>query len=216
MISVALKIIISYLLGSISGSMVLGRFRGVDIRTMGSGNAGGTNAFRTQGIKFAVGVFIIDIGKGFVSTFFIPGIVIPLLSADLIVPLDLLIVLCGMAAVVGHVYPLYYGFKGGKGAGAAMGMVFATAPLTMLTAIGIWLIILLLTGYVGLGTMIAAASIPIFSIIFDVNNQYFLLSTSILAAFIIYAHRSNIQRIINGTENRFEKARIFHRSTNSN
>ena len=215
MISVALKIIISYLLGSISGSMVIGKIKGVDIRTMGSGNAGGTNAFRTQGIKFAIAVFIIDIGKGFVSTFYVPHLVLPFMSAEMILSVDLLIVLCGLAAVIGHVYPLYYNFKGGKGAGAAIGMIFAIAPLIMFIAIVIWLIILLLTGYVGLGTMIAAISIPFFSFIFEVNNQYFLYSTSLLATFIIFAHRSNIQRIIKGTENRFEKARIFHRSNDS-
>ena len=114
-IQIIINIILSYLLGSISGSMVLGKLRGVDIRTMGSGNAGGTNAFRTIGPLFALGVVIIDILKGVVSVSLISGfnfhsnIDINLISY--------MPVLCGIAAVLGHVYPIYYNFKGGKGAG---------------------------------------------------------------------------------------------------
>ena len=109
-----IKIIISYLIGSISGSMLVGKLNGVDIRTMGSGNAGGTNAFRTQGALFALSVIIIDIAKGYIATFYISG------DFGQGAPLG---IFCGVASVLGHVYPIYYNFKGGKGAGTLVGVL---------------------------------------------------------------------------------------------
>mgnify|MGYP001126666176 CR=1 FL=1 len=201
------RIVISYLMGSISGSMLMGKIRGVDIRTLGSGNAGGTNAFRTQGAFFALTVILIDIAKGYVATFYISG--------------DygqgsLLGILCGIAAVLGHVYPVYYNFKGGKGAGTLVGILIGLYPFGLLIAFSVWLIILVLTGYVGLSTMIAGISFPM--VIYIENYPDGLNSNlgffgMLMAIFLVFTHRSNIGRMLQGNENRFEKAMIFRKKS---
>ena len=204
-LDILLRIIFSYAVGSISGSMVVGKLKGVDIRTMGSGNAGGTNAFRTQGVVFALAVIFIDILKGFVATYYISG--------DLGQG-GLSGILCGIAAVLGHVYPVYYGFKGGKGAGTLVGILIALYPLGLLIVFSIWLIVLVLSGYVGLSTMLAGLSYPAVIYLFypggfDTSMGYFSL---VIAAFLVFTHRSNITRMLQGNENRFEKV-MFFRST---
>lgn len=206
-----IKIVLSYLLGSVSGSLIAGKMKGVDIRKLGSGNAGGTNAFRTQGAGFALVVIFIDIAKGFISTVYIALLTFPFISDPGTINMDLLMILCGLASVIGHVYPVYFGFKGGKGGGAAIGVMLAIAPQLLFVAVILWVINLILTGYVGLGTMIAAVSIPITNLIHPVENQYFMYFSIPLALFIIYTHRSNIQRMLNGNENQFEKVMIFRR-----
>ena len=208
-----IKLGLSYLIGSTSGSVLLGKLKGVDIRNLGSGNAGGTNAFRTQGAAFAAGVLFVDIMKGFISAKFISAMNLPIFSGTL--DPNLLIILCGIAAILGHVYPIYHGFRGGKGGGAAVGMVFAISWPTISLAILLWLVILLLTGFVGLGTMLGSISVIYFAHYFKVaiNNPYFLPFTVLLSLFIIYTHRSNIKRMLHGTENRFEKAMIFRKKS---
>ena len=206
-----IKLGLSYLIGSTSGSVLLGKLKGVDIRNLGSGNAGGTNAFRTQGAAFAAGVLSADIMKGFISAKFISAMNLPIFSGTL--DPNLLIILCGIAAILGHVYPIYHGFRGGKGGGAAVGMVFAISWPTISLAILLWLVILLLTGFVGLGTMLGSISVIYFAHYFKdtINNPYFLPFTVLLSLFIIYTHRSNIKRMLDGTENRFEKTMIFRK-----
>jgi len=185
---ILIKLVLSYLIGSTSGSILLGKLKGVDIRNMGSGNAGGTNAFRTQGASFAAGVLGIDILKGFISAKFISAMNLPIFSSSTVDP-NLLIILCGVAAVLGHVYPLYHGFRGGKGGGAAIGMIFAISWPSISLAILLWLVILLLTGYVGLGTMIGSVFVIYFAHYFKdaINNPYFLPFTIYLSFFIIYS-----------------------------
>ena len=207
-----IKLVLSYLIGSTSGSILLGKIKGVDIRNMGSGNAGGTNAFRTQGAAFAAGVLGIDILKGFISAKFISSMSLPIFSSST-ADQNLLIILCGVAAVLGHVYPIYHGFQGGKGGGAAVGMVFAISWPSISLAILLWMIILVLTGYVGFGTILGSISLIYFAHYFKdtINNPYFLPFTVLLSFFIFYTHRSNINRMLDGTENRFEKAMIFRK-----
>ena len=209
---ILIKLVLSYLIGSTSGSILLGKLKGVDIRNMGSGNAGGTNAFRTQGTFFAAGVLGIDILKGFISAKFISAMNLPIFSSSTVDP-NLLIIFCGVAAVLGHVYPIYHGFRGGKGGGAAIGMVFAISWPSISLAILLLLVILLITGYVGLGTMLGSVSVIYFAHYFrdTINNPYYLPFTIFLSFFIIYTHRSNIKRMFDGTENRFEKAMIFRK-----
>jgi len=206
-----IKLGLSYLIGSTSGSILLGKLKGVDIRNLGSGNAGGTNAFRTQGAAFAVGVLFIDIMKGFIPAKFISAMNLPIFSGTL--DLNLLIILCGIAAVLGHVYPIYHEFRGGKGGAAAVGIVFAISWPTISLAILLWLVILLLTGFVGLGTMLGSISVIYFAHYYKdaINNPYFLPFTILLSLFIIFTHRNNIKRMLDGTENRFEKAMIFRK-----
>ena len=202
MISI-IQIIISYLLGSISGSMVIGKFKKVDIRNMGSGNAGGTNAFRTQGAIFAFGVITIDILKGFIAIYYIGMGYAGITSLSLI---------CGFSSVIGHVYPVYYNFKGGKGAGTLIGVLLALSlpKFTIPMLIGIWLLIIMLSGYVGLGTILTGLSFPLYLYISpdNVSNEliYFGIACSLL---ILFTHRSNIVRMYKGNENQFEKIMIF-------
>lgn len=203
-----IKLLVSYLIGSVSGSMVMGKIKHVDIRTMGSGNAGGTNAFRTMGAFFALGVIIIDIAKGFIPTKFVSNMLI--FESTSMSP-DLLAILCGVVAVIGHVFPVYHGFKGGKGGGAGIGLVLAIHPMAMVVALTVWIINLILTGWVGLGTMLAAISIAIYGYLVPCENIYFLNTAIAIAVFIIYTHRSNIKRMLSGNENQFEKAMIFHK-----
>lgn len=205
MIGLLIKIALSYLLGSVSGSMVMGSLRHVDIREKGSGSAGGTNAFRTQGLKFALFVVLIDIGKGFLAAWLIP--LLDLGKLDTGVSIEIQMLSCGFAAVVGHCFPLWHGFRGGKGAATAVGALLFIYPLVVIPMISVWLIVLVLTGWVGLATMLAAVTmVPAFLWMDGVDG---LLWFGIaLAIFIIFTHRSNIRGLLNGTEYRFEKAMI--------
>lgn len=214
-LQIALFALVAYLIGSISGSLVLGRLRDVDIRTMGSGNAGGTNALRTVGWAFALGVVLIDLGKGVVSAWPLPllGPVVAALFGT--TPPDPLVLACtcGFAAVLGHVWPVWFGFRGGKGAGTAVGAVLVLAPWCVLPLLVVWLVTLIGTGYVGLATILAGLSL--------VPSMYLagpeplptvlgVLSVA-LAVLLVFTHRSNLVRLASGTENRFEKARVLKR-----
>tara|TARA_B100000945_G_scaffold320548_1_gene330962 strand:+ start:1725 stop:2384 length:660 start_codon:yes stop_codon:yes gene_type:complete len=208
---IIIKIILSYLIGSISGSLLLGKFLGFDIRTMGSKNAGGTNAFRTQGALFGAIVIIIDIFKGYIATKYIPKLFLQF-DYSIMYSNDLIIILCGFFAIVGHVYPVYYNFIGGKGAATAIGMILAIYWPIVILGFFIWLSILILSGYVGLSTMLTSVLLTIFSYIFynSINNLYFLPFIIFFSLFMIYNHRNNIVRMVNGNENRFHKIMLFH------
>ena len=209
MLSIIIIILASYLLGSVSGSILVGKLKKVDIRAMGSGNAGGTNAFRTQGFFFALPVILIDIGKGYVATHYFSSITF--LSSQNLLPSDLIPLLCGCAAVLGHCYPAFHSFKGGKGAGTAIGMLISVFPQTLIPAIGIWILTLILTGYVGLGTMLAGITVALTANFFPPENANLYLDEISLALmiFLIFTHRSNISRMLKGNENHFEKMMIF-------
>jgi glycerol-3-phosphate acyltransferase PlsY len=200
---IAVFIFLSYLLGSISGSLLLGRFKNIDIRTLGSGNAGGTNALRTVGPAFALGTIVIDILKGFIPVYFF------VLFINYSIPLSQ--VLFGIAAVAGHVFPIFYGFKGGKGAGTLIGVVLAIFPYSILFIFSVWLLTLIFTGYVGLSTMFAGVTLVIITATSYPQSLlsefgYFTLGVSV---FLFYTHRMNIQRMMKGTENQFKKIMIF-------
>ncbi len=208
---IIINIMLSYLIGSVSGSLLLGKFLGFDIRTMGSKNAGGTNAFRTQGAVFGGLVIIIDIFKGYIATKYIPTLFLQF-DSSIMYSNDLIIILCGFFAVVGHVYPVYYNFIGGKGAATAIGMILAIYWPIVILGFFIWLLILILSGYVGLSTILTSIFMIIISYIFysSINNLYFLPFIIFFSLFIIFTHRSNIVRMVNGNENRFHKIMLFH------
>jgi glycerol-3-phosphate acyltransferase PlsY len=207
MIEALVKMGLGYLLGSISGSLWLGRLRGVDIRTQGSGNAGGTNAFRTQGPWFGLGVGLIDVGKGALAAWF-GGYGL----ADERTALTMAL-LTGAAAAAGHVWPLYHGFRGGKGVAVVIGVLLLLWPTALLVLATVLLLVLTTTGYVGLGSMLAAAALvpaavwlapaPVRSI--------WIVATVLIAGFISFTHRVNLQRLRTGTEHRFERARLLAR-----
>lgn len=202
MIGLLIKIALSYLLGSVSGSMVVGSLRQVDIREQGSGNAGGTNAFRTQGFKFALFVVLIDIGKGFLAAWLLPQFDLGKLDAD--ISLDVQMLSCGFAVVVGHCFPLWHGFRGGKGAATTVGALLFIHPLVVIPMITVWLIVLVLTGWVGLATILAAVTmVPAFLWMDGASGPLWLGIA--LAVFLIFTHRSNITDMLNGTEYRFKK-----------
>ena len=205
MIGLLIKIALSYLLGSVSGSMVVGSLRQVDIRQQGSGNAGGTNAFRTQGFKFALLVVLIDIGKGFLAAWLLPQFDLGKLDTD--ISLDVQMLSCGFAVVVGHCFPLWHGFRGGKGAATTVGALLFIHPLVVIPMITVWLSVLVLTGWVGLATILAAVTmVPAFLWMGGTSGPLFLGIA--LAVFIIFTHRSNIRDMQNGTEYRFKKVML--------
>lgn len=203
----AAKILLGYLLGSISGSLVLGRLRGIDIRTQGSGNAGGTNAFRTQGLWFALGVALIDVGKSALAAW--AG---GWGSADPAHGLHVAM-LAGAAAVAGHVWPLYFGFRGGKGVAAVLGAMLVLWPTGLAVMLGVALLVLTTTGYVGLGSILAGvALIPAAAWMApEPHRQIWMVAAFAIAAFVLFTHRSNVQRLRAGTEHRFERARLLAR-----
>ena len=198
----AALLLIAYLLGSFSGSLTLGRLRGVDIRTLGSGNAGGTNALRTQGWAFALGTALIDVGKGALAA----GLALRFSPpAFLWLPYAAI-----LAAVAGHVWPLWHGFRGGKGAATLIGGMLVLWPLAVAVLIGVWLLVLSISGYVGLATILAVGSLPVLALLSKSNSlriQFALFA----ALCILYTHRSNVLRLRAGTESRFEKARVWRR-----
>ena len=213
MLELGVKFLISYFIGSLMGAMIIGKLRGgVDIRTMGSGNAGGTNALRTQGIVFAVGVVIIDIGKGVIGAGVVPGLEIPFVPTDPMISRNWLTLCCASAAVLGHVWPIYHSFKGGKGAGTLIGTLIILAPQLLIGIIIVWAWVLVLTGFVGLATMTAASAVPIYLGIWYLPDQQPLFIYSVvMAVFIIFWHRANIERMRNGTEHRNTSLMIFKR-----
>ena len=207
------KLILSYLLGSVSGSMLMGKLKGIDIRKMGSGNAGGTNAFRTMGTAFALGVLCIDVLKGFIAVKFVPYLKLGGILTTNSIDIELLV--CGMGVVMGHVYPIYHGLKGGKGAGTMVGVLAALFPMYLIIGFPIWLMVLVFTGYVGLSTIVTGIILPISTAFyFDGGlGTPFGIFTMIISLFIIFTHRSNIRRMLDGNENRFKKAMIFRKKT---
>ena len=205
MLELGLKALIAYLLGSIMGALVIGALKGVDIREQGSGNAGGTNALRTQGIWFAAGVVVIDVGKGVLAAGWLPGLDIPGVGLDAGIGRDWLIASCAAAAVAGHVWPLYHDFRGGKGGATLVGALLVLAPFVVPVALAAWLFIVLLTGFAGLATMAAAAGMPVALWLLGADSPPLLVFTIAMAAFLVYTHRSNIGRMKGGKELRLNR-----------
>jgi glycerol-3-phosphate acyltransferase PlsY len=207
MAALIIKIVLAYLLGSVSGSLLLGRFKKVDIRGQGSGNAGGTNAFRTQGLVFALGVVIIDVGKGFIAAWWIPALDFG--SPQQVLDPGVLIMLCGFAAVVGHCFPLWHGFRGGKGGAAAVGALIVIEPWVLVPLLITWLVTLVLTGYVSLSTVLAGFSL--IPAAWWMGDQTLVIFSAVLALFILFTHRANMRKLRDGTEYRFERIYLFSR-----
>ncbi len=213
MLELGIKFLISYFIGSLMGAMIVGRLRGgVDIRTMGSGNAGGTNALRTQGVLFAFFVVVIDVGKGVVGAGIVPGLELPWVPTDPEISRTWLTICCAAAAVIGHVWPIYHDFDGGKGAATFIGTLLVLDPTLIIEVLLVWAVVVALTGYVGLASMTAATSLPAWLGITRLpDDQPLFIYSVAMAMFIIYCHRANIQRMRNGVENRYTKLMLFGR-----
>jgi glycerol-3-phosphate acyltransferase PlsY len=207
MIELGLKFTLAYFVGGIMGALVIGQLRGgIDIRQMGSGNAGGTNALRTQGKAFAAAVMLIDVGKGIVAVMLIPLIDIPPIVIDPSVDRDLVLHAVAFGAILGHVFPIWYQFKGGKGGATAAGLVLYLAPELGLGVIGIWLGIVFFTGIVGLATISATLAAAAWLGVFVLPERATLFAFACLvAALTLYTHRSNIKRMLEGRESRFSR-----------
>lgn len=204
MLELGLKTLLSYFAGSLNGSLLLGKILGgPDVRTLGSGNAGGTNALRTRGRKFALAVMAIDIGKGYLAVSFLPAIFIPGLPVGTDVAPSIVALACAAGVIIGHCYPLWFGFAGGKGAATAVGVLLALAPALALPGLATWLLVVATTGFVGLATILAAAVLPLLVALTGFGERrelfFFLL---LLALFITFTHRSNVLRMLRRQENR--------------
>ncbi|MCH8019157.1 glycerol-3-phosphate 1-O-acyltransferase PlsY [candidate division KSB1 bacterium] len=207
MFSLVLIILFAYLVGSFPTSIVVGRMtQRIDIREHGSKNAGGTNAFRVLGWKAGLFVAVVDILKGVLATLLIAKIRVDPLTLDY----ELVQIIAGTSAVIGHVWTVLAKFKGGKGVATGAGLIIALFPWASLICFIIFAALVLTTRYVSLGSIIATSSLPFVLLTFDrmfgKSVSTSLLTFSILiSCLIIFTHRSNIRRLLNGTENRFEK-----------
>lgn len=201
---IIISVILAYLLGSIPTAVWVGKiFHGIDVREHGSGNAGATNVIRVLGWKSGIPVMIVDIGKGWLAA------LLPVLF-DLAEPgsaqLINLQIITGAASIAGHVYPVLAGFRGGKGVGCTVGTLLAIHPLLTLSCLGVFLTVLLITGYVSVASMTMGLSFPAFLFtLFNTPSFYFKLFSLVMAFVIILTHRKNIRRLLNGEESKFIK-----------
>jgi glycerol-3-phosphate acyltransferase PlsY len=202
MLELALKLLLAYACGSVMGALLVGRAYGVDIRTMGSGNAGGTNALRTQGLSFAVCVVVVDVAKGWIAAAGLPPLALPGLAPDPVLSVDTMTYGCAFAAILGHVYPVWWEFRGGKGAATLIGALCAAMPLVLVPILVVWLIVVALTGFVGLGTMCAALALPVVVVMKPGATGPALAFAVAVAVFVVFTHRSNLRRMVTGAEPR--------------
>lgn len=203
---ISMALLASYLLGSLSGSLILGRVVGVDIRQSGSGNAGGTNAFRTRGWRFALGVVVIDVGKGVLAA------LVPVALDISAVHVHAVQAACVLLAAAGHTWPVFFGFRGGKGAATLAGGLAVIWPLALPWVLATWLLVLFSTGYVGLSSILSVAMLIALAWFNPGTLPEVRLVLSLLATLLIlYTHRSNLQRLLTGNEPRFERLRLFAR-----
>lgn len=196
----------AYLIGSLPGSLLIGRLLGKDDpRRSGSGNAGATNALRTGGAVYGLAVLAFDLGKGVLAVLLPTAMGAGEGSG--------LAHACGAAVVVGHVYPAFFGFRGGKGAATLIGALLVLAPFQLLPGVAVWAVTLVLTGFVGLSTVLGMTAVAL-----ALTVAHWPAVTAPPAAFgaamwllIVYTHRGNLQRALTGRENRFRRAMLFRR-----
>ncbi len=203
----------SYVTGSFPTSILVGKIvKGIDIREHGSGNAGGTNVLRVVGWKPALVVVIVDVFKGWLPT---AVYTTQLFQGQPISDIGVAQILCGFAAVLGHTYTIFAGFKGGKGVGTLGGVLLALFPIAVPICLFVFVIALILTGYVSVSSILAGIALPLCLFILPPLNVTAPAPLSLLVFslfipwFIIFVHRSNISRLRAGSENRFDKAMIF-------
>lgn len=200
-----LLIVLAYLIGSIPTAVWVSKyFFGIDIRDYGSGNAGATNTFRTLGSGWGSFVMAVDILKGVLASFLY--LLLPYYLTDEFQRTNFMVGL-GMAAVVGHIFPIWAKFKGGKGVATVFGMVLAIQPLVALMVVGIFLIVLYLTRFVSLSSILASIALPVLIlVIFNEPEPLYRIFAIAVALLVILTHQKNIYRLLNGNES---KARIL-------
>ncbi len=196
MAQAALWLLASYLVGAIPTSHLLSRlFAGIDLRQHGSGNLGATNLYRVLGWKYAIPAAIVDIAKGAIPV---------LVFAAQVSNSQLFALACGVAAILGHVFSVFVGFKGGKGVATAAGVMLGLAPLALTVAAVVWAVLVRVTGYVSVASIAAAAVLPVaVYLLEDSTSPALVWIATAIAGGVIILHRRNIQRLLKGTENRF-------------
>jgi acyl phosphate:glycerol-3-phosphate acyltransferase len=206
-------IVLSYLVGSIPTSIIVSKMaRGIDIRDYGSGNAGGTNVMRVLGWKHGIFVMLLDALKGVIAVIVVARLfqgTVPFNNATPFDDFTLVQIIAGIAAVIGHIWTVFAGFKGGKGIATALGMLLMITTIDMLIAIGAFLVVVSVSKYVSLGSIVAAIVVPLALVvrenIFNVDIQGyhtilpFIIALSLL---VIFTHRKNVVRLINGSESK--------------
>lgn len=212
----------SYLIGSIPTALVVSKHVfGFDIRHKGSGNMGSTNAFRVLGWKWGLAVQLADVAKGLLAVLLVGYFFeteMPFVNRTPFEDATIVKMIAGVTAVLGHIFSLFAGFKGGKGMNTSLGMLMAVAPVEVAVAAALFMVALFASGYVSLGSIVAALTVPSTMVIryniFGVDIQgyhtlvYFLAG---LSALVLYAHRKNVNRLLHGNESRFVNLMLFRK-----
>ncbi|MHC1707818.1 MAG: glycerol-3-phosphate 1-O-acyltransferase PlsY [Bacteroidales bacterium] len=201
-INIVSSVILAYLIGSIPSSVWIGRyFYGIDVRKQGSGNAGATNAMRILGLKAGLPVLIADIAKGFLSVQMAVLFGAGLMSPEGITQLKILL---AIVTTIGHIFPVYVGFRGGKGVATLVGVILALLPASLLIAVGVFVLVFVISQYVSLASITAALAFPfIVFFVFQVREQSLILFAIMVALFVPLTHHRNIRRLLYGNENKF-------------
>jgi acyl phosphate:glycerol-3-phosphate acyltransferase len=213
MLPLAVVVVLSYLIGSIPTSIIMTKLlRGVDIRNFGSGNAGGTNVIRVLGLKAGVTVIVLDIIKGYIATMLVTKLMYGPFPFNNLTPFEditLIRIIAGCAAILGHIWTAFGGFRGGKGIATAGGVLVGLAPIELLVALAVFVFVFLPSRYVSLGSISAAVAFPLAMLarhnVFHANltGYHTLIFFSIgISVLLIYTHRSNIKRLLAGEEKR--------------
>ncbi len=188
-----------YLVGSIPTGYLLGKARGLDIRQHGSGNIGATNVWRVLGWKWGLPAFIADVLKGFLLLYLLRTLGFP---GDGAWTVQLLLVACGLAAIIGHNYTPWLGFKGGKGVATSAGVLGALLPEALVIVFSIWAIAVLIFRYVSLGSVLAALALPIVAALLYPREWVYFGLASLICVLAVWRHRSNVKRLMDGTESK--------------
>ncbi len=207
MLVFAAVVLISYLLGSIPAGYLAGRIAGIDIRHAGSGNIGATNVTRVLGKRYGYPVFVVDFLKGLMAVSI--SILVEKRVQPVLVPTELLGIVAAISCVIGHSFPVWLSFKGGKGVATSMGALFGLVPFVALIGVAVWVITFEMTRYVSVASMTAALAVPISILILmplkQTGGAVLLYFSICLAALVIFRHRSNLSRLVRGTEPRFKR-----------
>jgi acyl phosphate:glycerol-3-phosphate acyltransferase len=224
MLSLLYVMLLSYIVGSIPTSIIVSKLiKGIDIRQHGSGNAGGTNVIRVLGAKAGIVVILFDIFKGLAATVFVAKLMyspFPFTNRTPFEDYTLVQILTGSAAIIGHIWTIFGGFKGGKGMATATGMLIGLAPWDILIAASVFVIVFMVSKYVSLGSISAAVAFPLTLIVrenvfkSEVAGYGTLIFFSIgIALLLIFTHRTNIKRLLEGRENRLTNLHLFRKKS---
>ncbi len=223
MLPLAIVVVLSYLVGSIPTSIIVSKMaHGIDIRNHGSGNAGGTNVFRVLGPKAGLGVIALDILKGYIATMLVTKLMygpIPFTNATPFEDITVVRIIAGCAAILGHVWTAFGGFRGGKGIATAGGVLLGLATIELLVAVGVFSLVFILSRTVSLGSITAAIAFPLTMLarhnLFhaDLEGYHTLIFFSIaISLLLIYTHRANIKRLMDGTEARLSRVPLLRKN----